>query len=141
MTDHPIPLRPHHVLCLIGWQGRGYAPGFTANMNRLSRALRVAPDRPLRVTGRADAICAPCPHRIGTGCAAGDRITDLDARHADALDLRAGQILTWDQALARALRLEPDDLDRICAGCQWLDLGLCKAALSALKAGRAAPAP
>lgn len=130
----PIFLRPHHVLCAIGWQGRGYSPAFTENMNQIVLGqLRADPQMPVCITFEADSICAPCPHRRGTGCASGDKIAGLDARHASALNLRHGQEMTWAEAEARALALEPDDLDQICAGCDWLAFGLCKSALEARK--------
>lgn len=134
----PIPLRPHHVLCVIGWRGMGYSPAFTENMNALVLGrLRVDPGVAVRITRTADAICGPCPHRQGLGCAAGERIAGLDARHAAALDLHDGLTLPWAEAEARALRLDPSDLDRLCAGCQWLELGVCKEALAA-RQGRTA---
>lgn len=127
-------LRPHHILCAIGWQGHGYSDAFSANMDAVvCGRLRANPDARLRLTVQADAICTPCPKRRGPGCEAGARIAALDARHSAALGLSAGDVLSWSEAQARAARLHPDDLDRLCAGCQWLELGLCKAALAQLR--------
>ena len=131
----PVRLRPHHVLCAIGWQGRGYSPDFTRNMNRIVQGrLRADPTTEVVFTAGADAICGPCPSRRGTGCAAQDRIDALDRRHAEALGIAPGARMGWAEAQSRAVsRLVPDDLDRICAGCQWLELGLCKDALARLQ--------
>lgn len=132
-----VPLRPHHVLCAIGWQGRGYSPEFTRNMDAVVRdRLRADPATRVEFTAGADAICAPCPSRRGTGCEMADRIAALDRRHAEALGIAPGQRMTWAEAKARAVaRLVPGDLDRICAGCRWLGLGLCKDALARLREG------
>lgn len=133
MTAAPLRLRPHHLLCALGYRGLGYSDGFTANMTALVKQGLHAPGGgalPIEVVGEADAICAPCPKRRGTGCTAQHRIAALDRAHAEALDIAAGDRLTWDEARARIrARVVPDDLDRICAGCEWLPLGLCKAAL------------
>lgn len=130
-----VLLRPHHVICAIGWQGRGYSPAFTANMNAIVLGrLRADPQTEVEFTLQADAICAPCPSRRGVGCEAQARIAALDRRHAEALGLAAGQRMTWKEAQSRAIdRLRPDDLNRICLGCRWLELGLCHQALARLQ--------
>lgn len=121
------------MLCAIGWQGRGYSPEFTENMNAIVWGrLRRNPLTEVIFTGTADSICAPCPWRRGLGCEAAERITGLDARHATALGLRPGQRMSWAEAQGRAIaRVRPNDLSRICAGCQWI--GLCQPALARLQ--------
>jgi hypothetical protein len=96
----------------------------------------------VRISSEADTLCAPCPHRRGLGCEYQGKIVDLDRRHAEALDLEAGQILTWGDCLDRVVdRVTPPDLDVICAGCRWLDLGLCKQGLANLLDERKTPPP
>ena len=57
----------------------------------------------------------------------------LDARHAAALELHAGDRLTWGAAqVSMKSSVLPGSLATLCAGCQWLDLGLCEAALARL---------
>ena len=130
-----IRFRPHHFLCALGFQGKGYSDSFTANMAKIVNRLR-GPDGGdvvLHVTHQADAICAPCPHKRGLGCAKSAKITALDKRHAAALGLSDGDCLTWDDAQARIrAHVAPGDLQTLCAGCAWLKLGLCEAALSRL---------
>ncbi len=127
------------MLCAIGWQGRGYSPEFTENMDFLVRGrLRRNPLTEVIFTGTADSICAPCPSRRGIGCEAGERISGLDARHAAALGIRPGQRMSWAEAQGRAAaRVRPADLQRICAGCQWI--GLCQPALARLRDAVRAP--
>lgn len=135
-----VLLRPHHVMCVIGWQGQGYSPEFTRNMNAIVMGrLRADPATEVVFTAEADAICGPCPSRRGTGCEMQAKITGLDRRHAEALAIAPGARMSWADAQGRATsRLAPPDLDRICAGCRWLDLGLCKQALARLQEGGSA---
>ncbi|OYX41344.1 MAG: hypothetical protein B7Z02_16025 [Rhodobacterales bacterium 32-67-9] len=89
----------------------------------------------IEVTRAADDICAPCPKRIGEGCEAGEKIDRLDTAHAFALNLAAGDRLTWGEAKARIKASVPaGSLHRLCAGCEWEPLGLCEAALARLHA-------
>ena len=133
---HKITFRPHHFLCSLGYQGKGYDDAFTANMDSVvTDGLHQSggDETLITVTRQADVICGPCPHRRGTGCASQDRIDKLDHRHAERLNLIEGETITWGAAKDRiASNVQKGDLSTLCKGCQWLDLGLCEAALAAL---------
>lgn len=132
----PVRYRPHHLLCSLGFQGKGYSPAFVANMAAIVDDRLRAPggdDVVIEITGETDDICAPCPRRRGTLCEAQPHIAALDARHARALGLFAGTRLTWGEAKHRIRkRVPPGGLKNLCTGCQWLDLGVCERALAAL---------
>ncbi|SFI37350.1 DUF1284 domain-containing protein [Jannaschia pohangensis] len=130
-----LRLRPHHVLCSIGFEGSGYDGPFIANMRHIVTQVLRGPggrDQRIWISDTADAICAPCPKRVGLGCESQDKIDRFDRDHAEALDLTPGQALSWGECHDRAVaRVVPADLDRICAGCEWLPLGICKTRLAA----------
>ena len=133
-----VRLRHHHVLCSLGFEGKGYDSAFIANMANIVFGQLMAPggeNSQVHITLEADSFCAPCPHRIGLGCASQHDIARLDAAHSQALDLRAGDTLSWGECVERVrARITPDDLDDICEGCQWLPLGMCKTAVAELLA-------
>lgn len=135
MTE-ALRFRPHHFLCALGYQGKGYSDAFTDNMSAIvMERLRSANGGKtfIKVTNRADSICTPCPHKRGFSCANAAKINVLDRYHAAALGLNPGDLLTWDEAKSRILaRVPPGSLSTICASCQWLELGLCEAALTKL---------
>ena len=139
----PLRYRPHHFLCSLGYEGKGYSDHFTANMTAIVMGrlrARYGEGVIIEVVDRTDDICAPCPMRQEDLCSDQPKIAALDARHAAALGLEVGEKLTWGEALKRMRRrIHPDKLDEICFGCQWLELGVCKAALTRLHA--AAPPP
>lgn len=139
----PLRYRPHHFLCSLGYEGKGYSDHFTANMTAIVMGrlrARYGEGVIIEVVDRTDDICAPCPMRQEDLCSDQPKIAALDARHAAALGLEVGEKLTWGEALKRMRRrIHPDKLDEICTGCQWLELGVCKAALTRLHA--AAPPP
>ena len=135
-----VTFRPHHFLCALGFQGKGYSDRFTANMAGIVAQLRGPGGDAVEidVTFQADHICAPCPHRRGSGCAKSEQISTLDTRHAAALELRDGDCLSWGDAQARIrAQVPPGALAGLCAGCQWLELGLCEAGLRDLHKQRA----
>lgn len=135
----PLRFRPHHFLCALGFQGKGYSDLFTANMSAIVLGRLRTPGgdgTQIEVTDAADDICAPCPKRQGEGCETGAKIARLDAAHARALNLAPGDRLTWGEAKARIRGSVPTgSLRHLCAGCAWQPLGLCEAALGRLHAG------
>ncbi|WP_284165582.1 DUF1284 domain-containing protein [Frigidibacter sp. SD6-1] len=100
----PIRYRPHHFLCSLGFQGKGYSEGFTANMTAIvmGRLRATGGDATvIEVTGATDDICAPCPKRRGQLCTNQDKIKTLDRAHAAALRLEPHETLTWGEAKGR----------------------------------------
>lgn len=131
-----IKYRPHHFLCSLGFQGKGYSEEFTANMASIvDGRLRAdgGDDLPIQVVGGTDDICAPCPKRRGNLCTQQLRINVLDRSHAKALQLKPHELLTWGEAKARIKRNVPKgSLKQICNGCQWEPYGMCEEALAEL---------
>lgn len=136
MADATLRYRPHHFLCSLGFRGKGYSDAFTANMARIVEGSLRAPhgdDVEIEVVAATDDICRPCPKRRGTLCTSQRKIDALDTRHARALGLTVGTRLTWGEAKQRIkANVPPGALSQLCAGCQWLELGLCEAALKDL---------
>ena len=131
-----ITFRPHHFLCSLGYQGKGYDDAFTANMDQVvAEGLHQdgGDDTLIRVVRQADVICALCPYRRGTGCVSQEKIDGLDARHAERLNLTEGDVLSWGDAKTRiAETVKSGDLSDLCQGCQWLESGVCEDALARL---------
>ena len=129
----PLRFRPHHFLCALGYQGKGYSDAFTANMTAIVVDRLRAPGGDeviIETTGATDDICTPCPKRRGRLCTNQQAIATLDRAHAAALKLKPRERLTWGEAQQRILdNVPPGSLKILCAGCQWLELGLCEDAL------------
>lgn len=137
MSGQPtIRYRPHHFLCSLGFEGKGYSPEFTENMTAIvmGRLRATGGDATvIEVTGATDDICAPCPKRRGRLCTNQDKIKSLDRAHAAALKLEPRETLTWGEAKARIrAQVPPGSLRTLCAGCEWERYGMCEAALARL---------
>ena len=134
----PLRYRPHHFLCSLGFQGKGYSDAFTDNMARSVMGRLRAPagaSEVIEVAAATDDICAPCPKRRGTLCESQPKIDALDSAHARTLGLVPGQRLTWGEAQDRIrAHVPPGSLSKLCAGCEWEAYGMCEAALSRLHA-------
>ena len=131
MTE-TVPLRGHHLLCLLTYIGRGYSPAFIVSMTAV--ATRITNGVPITIVEGPDMLCEPL-RREGHACA-GHCLTRSTSQR-DLLALTAvstllGQCVQADtqlslsaeqiQLMRQHFRDEPN-FRRACAGCEWH--GLC----------------
>lgn len=124
-----IRLRPHHLLCLLTYVGKGYSPAFVANYDRI--VARLDAGEPAELVEGPDDICAPMldggHHCLNDSVA----IRDATARAALARlfgdGLAVGTMLRFSAGRLAAMRAAFADgtLRAVCTGCQWT--GLCDA--------------
>lgn len=128
-----ISFRPHHFLCTLGFQGVGYSSDFVENYQQIVDAIQKDEELPIQVVIRKDSICSVCPHQRVEGCAVEEKIQGLDARHAQILRLKQGDILSWAEAKQRLKDyMTLDEFHQACSGCEWKELGACETALKTL---------
>ncbi len=130
-----IKFRPHHFLCALGFQGKGYSSQFIANFSAIVTQLNSAQgdDEIIEVVEHTDSICSPCPHRRNLLCTEQNKINQLDQAHAEILNLTAGVKITWGDAKKRiASLMSLEKFSTACAPCEWKKLGICESALRKL---------
>jgi soluble lytic murein transglycosylase-like protein len=134
-----VRFRPHHFLCTVGFEGKGYSEEFVANYMKIARGLRETPagdETPISVVSGADSICAPCPNRRGDACETEEKISALDLAHARILGIKSGDRITWGEAKERIRnRMTLEKFRSACEPCSWLRSGMCERALRKLQSG------
>jgi hypothetical protein len=133
-----VQFRPHHFLCTLGFEGKGYSDAFVRGFQEIADRLRAddgsGDEVEIQVAGATDSICEPCPNREGTLCASELKIRKLDRGHAAVLGLRTGQVLTWGDAKQLiSEKMSDDAFHAVCAPCAWKQLGVCESALNRLR--------
>ncbi|MGM0847206.1 MAG: DUF1284 domain-containing protein [Bacillota bacterium] len=119
----------------------GYSPSFVEKMKEVVRDIRdIEKDFDIRVIAGFDDACSACPHKGETLCSgsvkSNNKVMGLDRRSIEHLGLRAGGVYKKSYLVElTAQKVEPDDLDYICAGCSWLEYGVCKEGIALLKSG------
>ena len=137
-----LEFRPHHFLCTVGFQGKGYSPEFVANYKEIANTLRKPGGDAvrIRVTSVTDSICGPCPSKRGDLCETQEKIDRLDHAHAEVLGIREGDEFTWAEAKLRiADKFTLEKFHESCEPCSWKTMGVCEAALIDLKKGESKP--
>lgn len=122
-----VRLRPHHLLCLLTFVGKGYTPAFTANLAAIAR--RIADGEEVVVVAGPDDVCAPLLAEAGAHCLL-DSVVARDAAAArDVGDLigrvvRPGERFVLDAGLVGFMRsaFAEGRTRSACAGCEWQDL-------------------
>ena len=123
VTEDPIPLRAHNVLCLHGFRGEGYSEAFIERLREVHDRLRDDPSREVRLEAAPDVLCDACPHLGEAGCTLGGPGHEAHMHTQDVDVLRRlgcteGEVLAW----WAVLRLVADsihgaDLPAICTTC------------------------
>ncbi len=120
-----MTLRPHHLLCVQGYQGKGYDQQFCEVMGRIAQAVARDPALPITVRDGPDDICAACPHLQGGRCtweeAGEESVREHDSALLGAFALRDGDVTSIHEVIAR-LDGDPAALAvvaKYCGQCPW----------------------
>ncbi len=115
-------IRPHHLLCLSFFEGKGYSPAFVQNTSEI--LARLNQNATVDLTEGMDDICAACPHNQQGICESQDKVLRYDTAVLDELGLTPGERVSWN-------RLHEDTFYRLiqngrftalCGDCEWADL-------------------
>lgn len=119
-------LRPHHILCIQKFTGHGYNADFTVHMKSVVSELTDKPGTRIILTRGCDTLCEACPNNVGGACTSLEKVALMDSAVLGACNLAYGENAPWTE-LARSAReqiFETNELNHICACCQWF--GLCR---------------
>lgn len=137
-----IRLRPHHLLCLLTYAGKGYSAAFTANYDVI--AARIAGGEAVTLVDGPDDICAPLlgdaePHCWRDSVVERDRLALSDVSALLGMPLAAGQSLSLTTPMLARMRrgFAETTVRTACSGCEWSDL--CTAIAGDDYAGTAIP--
>jgi len=122
-----IHLRPHHLLCLLTYVGKGYTTDFVHNYDRI--AARMSNGEEIEIVDGPDDICAPllkedAAHCHGDSVGARDALAARDVGALLGLEITVGVRLTLNAARLEQLRagFASGQIRIACQGCDWADL-------------------
>ena len=119
-------LRPHHLLCLRFFEGKGYSDGFTENMSRI---YGISKTNPLtEIVFCADLICKHCPECRDGICSAYEKTSEYDRKVAEICGIHCGHVLPFDNLsdIIKTKIIAKGRLFEICKDCSWADICLNK---------------
>ena len=137
---HPLEIRAHHLLCLLGFRGLGYSPEFIETMGEVAKDLHLKSTFPIVLLAECDVICASCPHNQGNQCRkkanaeSKVRAKDREVLRRLGFDVKAEMPVAEAWARIRE-RLTSRYIAEVCRRCQWRGLGYCAEGLERLVTG------
>lgn len=122
-----VRLRPHHLLCLLTYVGKGYSAEFIENYDRI--AARLSDGEDIEIVAGPDDICAPLLDDAEAHCWR-DSITIRDKAAAAALteklqtSIDAGVRLSLPPSTLNKMRksFAVGSIRQACIRCEWHDL-------------------
>ena len=136
---HPLRIRAHHLLCILGFRGLGYSHEFVQKMGKVAEQLQSNATLPITLLAECDVICASCLHNKDNKCRKKPdseskvRAKDLEVLRRLGLDTEAQMPVgkAWTRLKEK---VAVKDIADICQGCEWLELGYCAEGLERLRA-------
>ncbi|MEW8956730.1 DUF1284 domain-containing protein [Clostridium sp.] len=123
-----IKLRPHHLLCLQGYEGKGYDEFFTKNMDKIYDALNNDFSILFQLQTHNDSICECCPNKIDEfNCNSNEKIIAMDNKVLSKFNLKPNGVYNFHHTIEFInSKITYDIFENICGSCEWYDLGICK---------------
>lgn len=123
-----IRLRPHHLLCMLTYVGKGYSPEFVENYEQIAARLSVGEE--IELVDGPDDICAALSGDPTAHCH-GESVLQRDRLARDAVSARLSAPLSLGQSIACTADIVMDlragfatgEIRAACGGCEWS--GLC----------------
>lgn len=122
-----IKLRPHHILCIQNYKGKGYSLEFTENMDKIVGKLKNNSREKIKITFSTDDVCDKCPNKQGEDlCISNYKVKLIDNRVIKYLDLKE-DVYKYDY-LVELLKeiIDKESFGDICGQCEWYKKGICK---------------
>ena len=113
-------LRPHHGICIGFFQGKGYSKEFTEHMTDTIKYLEENNPQ-ICVASSTDEICRACPNNINGQCNGDEKVSAIDKRCLDAVNIKDSTIINYKdyKALIKEKILDKAIGINICKDCQW----------------------
>lgn len=122
-----IRLRPHHLLCTQGYQGKGYNDAFVSNMNRIVGKLRGEGPVEIQLTFSTDDLCVCCPHMLDVDlCDSNEHVKQLDGKVVEYFHLEEKTYNYMEITEEIRSKMTPEILADICGECSWYPVSACR---------------
>ena len=128
--DEIIRLRPHHLLCTQGYNGKGYSDAFVSNMDRVTEKLRRDRNAHIEIVFSTDSLCSSCPSKVSDGiCKSDNKVLNFDNGVVNILKLEEG-IYSYQELISRlddylSSGVGDERLKAICGDCEWYSVSPC----------------
>ena len=114
-----IKLRPHHLLCVGYFEGKGSSDSFSRSMEQVKELTLQNPGITLQCC--ADEVCRACPNRVGNACRTQEKVMRYDGEVLRLLESEEEGCSDWKSLrnLTEEKILNCGKRRQICGDCAW----------------------
>ncbi|GAA3654526.1 DUF1284 domain-containing protein [Asaccharospora irregularis] len=139
-----LEIRPHHILCMRAYQGKGYSEEFSKNMESIIKKIDVynknynksnnqnlfslrKRHKKVKIIFSLDSLCGKCPNNIGSNlCSSQERVEQLDKKVSDYFNIKEGIYVYKELEDMVYKNMTEEIFDDICKNCAWYHITNCK---------------
>jgi len=126
-------LRPHHLVCNLCFQGKGYSAKFVENFSAIHESLK-DPRNAVKIVQGLDDICVKCPNWRVSHCQDEVIAGEIDRVYLKVLRLKYGNVMSIAQLTDLIkTRLTLPKFHMACAKCQWKKSKICENIIRRMK--------
>ena len=117
--------RPHHFVCFLSFQGKGYSSDFVNRVNEILATLKDNPQENLiSVVKGCDSACEKCPNRKCGKCQYDEDVSKKDDAYSKLFDIAYGSRMSFADMQKIRTQIRKNNFLEICGQCQWADICL-----------------
>ena len=121
-----IKIRPHHILCMKAYIGKGYSEEFNINMKKIIKGLE-DDYKTVEIVFGLDDICSKCPYNLGNGlCKSQGKVERIDSKIIEYFNIKEDKYVYKELKDSVFKKLNEDMFIDICGNCQWYSVTNCK---------------
>lgn len=126
-NHNTIKLRPHHLLCTQGYNGKGYSDDFVKNMTAITAELRGDAYVVVDIVFCTDDICNKCPKMLGEDlCETNEKVKLIDQKITEYFGIEAKKYVYKDIIQKINTKMTEAMMDDICGNCEWYPVSACR---------------
>ena len=116
-----IYIRPHHLVCMQHFIGKGYSPEFTDNMADIINYLKLHADKKIiKVVNTEDSVCINCPNNGLGKCS---KAVQHDKDYFIVLRIDTDRSYSWNDIKQLIDQyLDYNTFVNICSNCKWFHI-------------------
>jgi hypothetical protein len=122
-----MKLRPHHLMCIQSYVGKGYDEDFVKVMDKITYELRNNKEYLINIVFSTDDICVACPNMLDINlCKTNEKVNNIDSKVIKYFNLEEKEYIYKDIVNYIKNNITLEIMDDICKECEWYNISECR---------------
>ena len=122
-----MKLRPHHLMCIKSYVGKGYDEDFVKVMDKITYELRNNKEYLINIVFSTDDICVACPNMLDINlCKTNEKVNNIDSKVIKYFNLEEKEYIYKDIVNYIKNNITLEIMDDICKECEWYNISECR---------------